>query len=377
MSKIQLLVLGCVQDATGYGENSRNIVWELHKTGKFNIQLKNYKASHMTEALTQEQADAFNAMIANKVDPANAVSLSFLVAPQFIDFCKWNVGYTTFETNKIPLSWLYKLNRMDAVCVPSDQNMESFMACGATSPIHVVPHGISYSREEANLPGLNMFSDKPTFVVSGSADHRKGLDIAIAAFLSEFKRRSDARLVIKLPKNSDQGYVSKLRQIVFGLRNKLGYEGGEIVLIAEYLNRDKMAKLYRSATAFVLPSRGEGWGLAGSEAVSLGVPVIATGWSGPMMYIPDTNHGYHIDYTMVPVSNMGFNPQFFMAEAEGHLWAEPDINSLSRQMRDVISNPAEAKRRAANALEYSHNNFTWDKSAEKLANIIEEVVNKQ
>jgi glycosyltransferase involved in cell wall biosynthesis len=43
--------------------------------------------------------------------------------------------------------------------------------------------------------------------------------------------------------------------------------------------------LYRSVDAFVLPSRGEGWGRPYMEAMSMGLPVIATNWSGPTEFV--------------------------------------------------------------------------------------------
>lgn len=36
--------------------------------------------------------------------------------------------------------------------------------------------------------------------------------------------------------------------------------------------------LYAAADAFVLPSRGEGWGRPHVEAMSMGLPIIATNW---------------------------------------------------------------------------------------------------
>ena len=35
----------------------------------------------------------------------------------------------------------------------------------------------------------------------------------------------------------------------------------------------------------VLPSRGEGWGRPHAEAMAMGLPVIATNWSGPTAFM--------------------------------------------------------------------------------------------
>src|SRR5207247_1086784 len=48
-----------------------------------------------------------------------------------------------------------------------------------------------------------------------------------------------------------------------------------------------LAALYRSADCFVLPSRGEGWGMPLLEAMACGLPVIATDWSGPRDFLKE------------------------------------------------------------------------------------------
>lgn len=45
----------------------------------------------------------------------------------------------------------------------------------------------------------------------------------------------------------------------------------------------------------VIPSRGEGWGRPHVEAMSCGVPVIATNWSGPTAYLTEEN-GFPLRY---------------------------------------------------------------------------------
>jgi len=46
-------------------------------------------------------------------------------------------------------------------------------------------------------------------------------------------------------------------------------------------SREALRDLYAASDAFVLPTRGEGWGLPIAEAMSMALPVIATYWSGP------------------------------------------------------------------------------------------------
>jgi glycosyltransferase involved in cell wall biosynthesis len=52
--------------------------------------------------------------------------------------------------------------------------------------------------------------------------------------------------------------------------------------------------MFVRADAFVLPTRGEGWGRPIVEAMSMGLPVIATFWSGMTAYMT-VNNSYPID----------------------------------------------------------------------------------
>jgi glycosyltransferase involved in cell wall biosynthesis len=55
------------------------------------------------------------------------------------------------------------------------------------------------------------------------------------------------------------------------------------------LTREDMRDLLHSADAFVLPTRGEGWGLPIAEAMSMALPVIVSNHSGPAAYATQQN----------------------------------------------------------------------------------------
>lgn len=57
----------------------------------------------------------------------------------------------------------------------------------------------------------------------------------------------------------------------------------------EDMPRAALRNLYAAADAFVLPTRGEGWGLPIAEAMAMALPVIATNWSGPTALLSADN----------------------------------------------------------------------------------------
>jgi glycosyltransferase involved in cell wall biosynthesis len=102
-----------------------------------------------------------------------------------------------------------------------------------------------------------------------------------------------------------------------------------------------MPTLYRSVDCFVLPSRGEGWGRPHVEAMSMGLPVIATNWSGPTAFLTEGN-GYPLAIDgLVTVASGPFKKY--------HKWAQPSLGELRRLMRHVVLHPAEARAKGERA----------------------------
>lgn len=72
----------------------------------------------------------------------------------------------------------------------------------------------------------------------------------------------------------------------------------------------------------------------------MGLPVIATNWSGPTEYLTSDN-GYPLPIEgLVPVREGAF---------KGHLWAEPSAVELRLLMRRVKDEPVEAKAKGRQA----------------------------
>lgn len=84
-------------------------------------------------------------------------------------------------------------------------------------------------------------------------------------------------------------------------------------------SRMNMREILRAADAFVLPTRGEGWGLPIAEAMSMALPVIVTNCSGILAYAREENA------FLIPV----------LEEADSLGYAQPDARALSGIMRQV------------------------------------------
>jgi glycosyltransferase involved in cell wall biosynthesis len=109
-----------------------------------------------------------------------------------------------------------------------------------------------------------------------------------------------------------------------------------------YLKAEDLAAMMAAFDAYVSLHRSEGFGLTLAEAMALGKPTIATGYSGNLEFMTASN-SWLIPFRMAPVPS-GCEPY-----AAGSGWAEPDIMAAARAMRQVFENREEAGKRADQA----------------------------
>jgi glycosyltransferase involved in cell wall biosynthesis len=126
-------------------------------------------------------------------------------------------------------------------------------------------------------------------------------------------------------------------------------------LIRAVLPYTQLAAWYRSLTAYVNGSFGEGFGLHLIEAMACGRPLITANYSGLTAFF-DPTVGYAVDHKLVPVENDIYTGR----------WAEPDDASIVARMREVYTTPTEARRLGQLSASRA-TNFTWKASGRKLA----------
>ena len=150
----------------------------------------------------------------------------------------------------------------------------------------------------------------------------------IEAFCSAFAEGEGPMLVIKAI-NGDKRLVERnmLRDAV--------RKRSDIVLIDEYFTKVETSTLTSLADCYVSLHRSEGLGLTMSEAITLGKPVIATGYSGNLDFLSGAN-SFIVPGLRVKVGDgaEGYSPEA--------MWMEPNVREAAKYMRYVYENQAEA-----------------------------------
>ena len=190
----------------------------------------------------------------------------------------------------------------------------------------VTPHvDASITRARFGLDDRYMFLFAFDFMSVMKRKNPLGL---IEAFTKAFAEGEGPMLVIKAI-NGDKRLVE--RNI---LRDAVG-KRSDIVLIDEYFTKVETSTLTSLADCYVSLHRSEGLGLTMSEAMTLGRPVIATGYSGNLDFLSDANS------FIVPGSRVkvGRGAEGYSPEA---MWMEPNVSEAAKYMRYVYENQAEA-----------------------------------
>ena len=275
------------------------------------------------------------------------------------------VGFTMFETDRIPQSWVDGCNAMDEVWVPSEFNRETFASSGVDpSKIQVTPVGIDTNfYNPANVVPLSIKGLRDfNFLSVFQWNRRKGWDILLKAYLHAFSPQDDVSLVLR----TYPDYIKEppIPERIAKYIHSLGFDPKNIppiILYQDFIPEELMPNLYKAADCFVLPTRGEGWGLPYMEAMAMGLPTIGTRWSANLTFMDDTN-SYLIDLaglSNVDKHHVNENPHY----QEDQRWAEPSWEKTAELMRQAYNDREEARRKGAKARRDVENNWTLARAA--------------
>lgn len=268
-----------------------------------------------------------------------------------------NIARTTFESDRIPHSWVGELNKFNEIWVQSAFNLETFAASGVFAPLKLIPNFFDLTLyvpqgDKLSLPVSQSYSFLSVF----DMQRRKGYDLLIQAFLSEFSDQDDAALIMKIRDGND---VHKLEPLI-NEHPKPVNSRPAIYMIDQMLPFPDLLGLYRACNAFVLPARGEGWGRPFFEAMLMEKAVIGTDWSGQREFMNNHN-SYLIEVEQLAYISDHENPIF-----NGHYWAEPSLADLQAKMRHVYEHREEAEEKGRRARRELLKKFDMNGVADKV-----------
>jgi glycosyltransferase involved in cell wall biosynthesis len=141
-----------------------------------------------------------------------------------------------------------------------------------------------------------------------------------------------------------------------------------LCLITQEVSEYELAQLYRSADAFVIATRGEGWGLPLVQAMAMGLPTIAPVFGGQEEFMhPDASFHIALDGVdeILPEHGYPFDP--------GTKWAVPSVQSLAKLLRHVVADPTHARAVGRRARLHVVRHFSGDAVADMIEQRVREI----
>ncbi|MCG8351764.1 MAG: glycosyltransferase, partial [Chloroflexales bacterium] len=234
-------------------------------------------AGHMPARLQQLQ------MLPLRLDRPQVV---YAPGDQFVkNSGAYRIGFTMIEVDQLPTSWVEQANQMDEIWTPSSWGVEVCRHSGVDKPIYAAPLGVDAERFQPALPRTRL-ADRTVFLSVFEWGIRKGWDILLRAYRAAFRSTDPVLLLLKVDcRSPTHNPLSELAQLLPAPSPPVG------VIYNQPLSLPQLIELYQGADCFVLPTRGEGWGMPVLEAMACGVPAIATSWSGLTTFLTARN-GY-------------------------------------------------------------------------------------
>lgn len=372
---------GSFLDYGGFARMNRTMAFGLsNKNVKVKVDIEPYLV-HVNQS-TQEQLRA----MANLNISPNAPKVYGVTVPINISHPGRKIAYTMIETSeKVHKDYAEKLNLMDEIWVATEYGKKILNKSNVHPPIYVMPLGVDTFRYKQSNEIMNFGNSTRNFKFLSVFrwSYRKGFDILIRAFLEEFSSDEDVSLIMasrnldRLEETGPQKILEDFSDIKNTI-NKPEEKMPHIALYTKPIHEKDMPKVYNSADAFVLISRGEGFGLTVLEASACGIPVISSNCSGHMDFLSNDNSflvepdGYIEAKVAGNMSRMAKLCHFY----EGQIFPDfsnTGVKQTREKMRFVFENHKLAVEKNKKLQKLINDKYTWDIAINRVYNRIADI----
>jgi glycosyltransferase involved in cell wall biosynthesis len=405
-----LLVVSCpIETMSGYGARSRDIIKSILKYDKFEVKVISQRWGNTS----------WNALDPNKSEDKQLLDLiwkqpqlprqpdvwiQITVPNEFQPIGKYNIGITAgIETTLCDATWVEGVNRMNVTLVSSNHSKKVFedsafeqrdkntnqliKAIKLEKPIEVLFEGADLNKyfyiddndlEETDLVlSLDNIKEEFCYLFVGHwlqgniGEDRKNVGYMIKAFLETFKnKKSKPALILKTSQvtNSIMDRDEILKKID-AIRNTVKGDLPNIYLLHGDLEDKDINDLYNhdKVKAMVSLTKGEGFGRPLLEFSLSKKPIIVSNWSGHKDFLHE-EYNVFVGGTLTNVHQSAQAKDMILGEAQ---WFTPNDGDVAEALNNVYNDYNKYLELSKRQARYSLNNFSFDKMAEKLDQILD------
>jgi hypothetical protein len=403
--KPTLVFQGPIFTRSGYGDHCRDLMKSLRKMDKYDIKIIPLRWGNTP----QNQVDGENEFgrwmldrVIGEIGQKPDVFMQVSVANEFEPKGHYNIGVTAgVETTIAPKDFIDGSNKMDLIIVPSQftkQNLggtvyqQKDQATGeivgeikTTTPIEVLFEGVDteiFSKGTGNDVLANVKEDFCFLIVGhwlkGSlGQDRKDIGMAIKTFATVFQYLPKDKRPALVVKTSHAGFSvidrEATREKIDGVLKPLGDKCPSVYLIHGDMEENDMSNLYHhpKVKAMISFAKGEGYGRPMAEFTLTGKPILASGWSGQMDFLPP-EHSVLLEGSLTQVDESAAD-QFCMKEAQ---WFSVNYSNAANKIYDVFNKYDSYLEQSKGLRENTLKNFTLDNMHDKFTQLMDTYVRK-
>jgi glycosyltransferase involved in cell wall biosynthesis len=254
------------------------------------------------------------------------------VGAQFFED-KRTIGVWAWEASTVPPGWDAAFALVDEIWTNSEY-VTSVLAPASPVPVVTLPQPVLAPASAAGELPVDL-GDAFTFLFTFdffSTARRKNPVGLVEAYTRAFEPGDGAQLVIKT-------FNGDVKPESLAQLERAAAGRADVHVIDRFLPVAQKDALLARADAYVSLHRSEGFGLSLAEAMLLGKPVIATGYSGNLQFMTPANSwlaGYEL-------TRVGEGVEIYPPDAQ---WAEPDLGHAAELMREVRAGGEAVRQRA-------------------------------
>jgi hypothetical protein len=403
--KPTLVFQGPIFTRSGYGDHCRDLMKSLRKMDKYDIKIIPLRWGNTPQNQVDGESEFGRWMLERvipQIEQKPDVFVQVSVANEFTPNGHYNIGVTAgVETTICPKDFIDGCNKMDLIIVPSQftkQNLggtvyqQKDQATGQivgeikiTKPIEVLFEGVDteiFSKGSGKDVLANVKEDF-CFLIVGHwlkgelGQDRKDIGMAIKTFATVFQYLPKDKRPGLIVKTSHAGFSvidrEATREKLESVLNPIGDKCPSVYLLHGDMEETDMSNLYHhpKVKAMISFAKGEGYGRPMAEFTLTGKPIIASGWSGQLDFLP-AEHSVLLEGSLTAVHESAAD-QFCMKEAQ---WFTVNYSNAANKIYDVYNKYDSYLEKSKGLRENSLKNFTLDNMHDKFTQLMDTYVRK-
>jgi hypothetical protein len=400
MNKQTLVFQGPVFTRSGYGDHSRDLLKSLKMMDRYDIKIVPMRWGNTPQNQLDPSTEFGRWMmerVITQITEKPDVFMQVSVANEFQPIGHYNIGVTAgVETTIVPKDFIDGTNKMDLTLVPSkftkdvligtvyqqkDKNSGNVVGeFRVTKPVEVLFEGVDvgvFLNPSKDIDVLSEVTTDFNFLTVGHwlkgnlGQDRKDIGMVIKTFATVFQNLPKEKQPGLIVKTSSAGFSvmdrENMRERIEELTKSFGDTCPPIYLIHGDLSETEMASLYHhpKVKAMVSFTKGEGYGRPLAEFTLSGKPILVSGWSGHVDFLP-TEHSVLLEGTLTQVDESA-SDNFILKEAQ---WFSVNYSNAAGLMYDVFNKYKVYTEKSKGLIKNTLNRFTLEKMNEVFDSIM-------